>query len=327
MIRTCPVVDNHAHNLLRLPELKTHDFLSSTSEAEGEALQHHPQALPHIRALRQLRVLYDLPRTADWAAILRRRQEALATDPNGLIRRCLAGTHTILIDDGLDGSFEDYTWHDQFTAAPCKRIVRIEAVAADILSVLHKQNKLPIGVAIADDQACSLGWATFVTAFEQNILAAIDDAEVVGFKSVVCYRTGLDVVPAPDVDVNAAGLECFITDFLPDCIQKNFRVQSKRMCDLLVISTCNLISMRHKARGVAKPFQFHTGLGDNDISLLRSNPACMQPLVKAYPDVPFVLLHSSYPYTREAGYLATVYKNVYLDIGEVTAPPANSESR
>lgn len=33
--------------------------------------------------------------------------------------------------------------------------------------------------------------------------------------------------------------------------------------------------------------------------------------------VPIVLLHSSYPYTREAGYLASVYKNVYLDIGEV----------
>jgi predicted TIM-barrel fold metal-dependent hydrolase len=29
------------------------------------------------------------------------------------------------------------------------------------------------------------------------------------------------------------------------------------------------------------------------------------------------LLHSSYPYTQEAGYLATVYHNVYLDIGEV----------
>lgn len=33
--------------------------------------------------------------------------------------------------------------------------------------------------------------------------------------------------------------------------------------------------------------------------------------------VPFVLLHSAYPYTREAGYLATVYKHVYLDVGEV----------
>jgi glutamine synthetase len=30
-----------------------------------------------------------------------------------------------------------------------------------------------------------------------------------------------------------------------------------------------------------------------------------------------VLLHASYPYTRQAGYLATVYHNVYLDFGEV----------
>lgn len=36
-----------------------------------------------------------------------------------------------------------------------------------------------------------------------------------------------------------------------------------------------------------------------------------------YPSVPIVLLHASYPYTREAGYLASVYSNVYADIGEV----------
>jgi predicted TIM-barrel fold metal-dependent hydrolase len=30
-----------------------------------------------------------------------------------------------------------------------------------------------------------------------------------------------------------------------------------------------------------------------------------------------VLLHASYPYMREAGYLTAMYKNVYLDIGEV----------
>ena len=43
----------------------------------------------------------------------------------------------------------------------------------------------------------------------------------------------------------------------------------------------------------------------------------MQPLIKAYPKTKFVLLHSSYPYTREAGYLTAVYSNVYLDFGEV----------
>lgn len=321
-IKNCPVIDNHAHNLLKLQQLKTHDFLSSTSEAEGEALQDHPKALPHARAVRQLRQLYDLSPHANWEAILQRRQEVLATDPNGLIKRCLAGTHTILIDDGLGGSLEDYTWHNQFTTVPCKRIVRVEAVAADILSVLHQQSKLPIGVAIADDEACLRGWATFVTAFEQSILAALDDTEVVGFKSVICYRSGLDVDPyRTSGEINDAGLRSFKKDFLPNCIQQKFRVQSKAICDLLVISTCNQISARYKAHGTTKPFQFHTGLGDNDISLLRSNPACMQPLVKAFPNVPFVLLHSSYPYTREAGYLATAYKNVYLDIGEVFASP------
>jgi predicted TIM-barrel fold metal-dependent hydrolase len=63
--------------------------------------------------------------------------------------------------------------------------------------------------------------------------------------------------------------------------------------------------------------QFHTGLGDADITLMRANPAHLQPLIAKYPRAKFVLLHASYPYTREASYLTAVYKNVYLDIGEV----------
>jgi predicted TIM-barrel fold metal-dependent hydrolase len=43
----------------------------------------------------------------------------------------------------------------------------------------------------------------------------------------------------------------------------------------------------------------------------------MQPIIKAFPETIFVLLHSSYPYTRDAGYLTSVYKNVYLDFGEI----------
>lgn len=63
--------------------------------------------------------------------------------------------------------------------------------------------------------------------------------------------------------------------------------------------------------------QFHTGLGDEDITLRISSPSHLQPLIKTYPNSIFVLLHSSYPYTREAGYLTSVYRNVYLDFGEV----------
>ncbi|KAF7193221.1 Protein fluG [Pseudocercospora fuligena] len=316
-IRNTPIIDNHAHNLLRLPALKAADLLSATSEAEGEALQDHISALPHFRAARQLRKLYELPEDADWDAILKKRQELLETDANGLIRKCLEGSYTILVDDGLDGDFEPYNWHDQFTTAPCKRIVRIEAVAADILSALHQQAKLPVGVAIADEEQVELAWATFIAAFEEAITAAIVDKEVVGFKSVICYRTGLSVEVGSDAEVAEAGLRSFRRHFLPHCVQTKFRVQSKGMNDALVISACKLIAEASRSEDITKPIQFHTGLGDNDIDLLDSNPAVMQPLISAFKDVLFVLLHSSYPYTREAGYLAMAYKNVFLDLGEV----------
>lgn len=269
--------------------------------------------------MKQLQKLYDLPTDADWASILGKRAELLERDSEALIKKCLQGTYTILIDDGLgDGdAMEPYSWHDKFTVAPCKRIVRIEAVAADILSTLHQHNKLPIGVSIADEEACSLAWVSFITAFEEAIAGAIEDPEVVGFKSVVCYRTGLDVQLGGDIDVTEHGLRSFKRHYLPDCLAKNFRVEAKGMNDALVISTCKLITAGYRQHAILKPLQFHTGLGDNDISLVDSNPGCLQPLIENFPTVPIVLLHSSYPYTREAGYLAAVYKNCYLDIGEV----------
>jgi predicted TIM-barrel fold metal-dependent hydrolase len=43
----------------------------------------------------------------------------------------------------------------------------------------------------------------------------------------------------------------------------------------------------------------------------------MEPVIGKYSDIPIVLLHSSYPYCREAAYLATLYSNIYMDLGLV----------
>jgi predicted TIM-barrel fold metal-dependent hydrolase len=51
--------------------------------------------------------------------------------------------------------------------------------------------------------------------------------------------------------------------------------------------------------------------------LARSSPAHLQPLIDANPKAIVVLLHCSYPYTRDGAYLCSVYENVYLDFGEV----------
>lgn len=319
VIRTCPVIDNHAHNLLRPSKLRTYEFLTSTTEATGDALEDTPRSLSHLRAVRQLRELYGCDRNAGWGELMRKRQALLHEDPDALIRKCLEGTHTILMDDGIndDQTVHPFHWHDQFTVGPTKRIVRIETVAANIMRDLHEKGALPSGDAISVYEDCSEAWIVFLGAFEAAIAEEIRDDLVCGFKSVICYRTGLHIRLDLEIEVAANGLHAFQKSYLPDCVSRNFRIDDKGMNDCLVISVCKLLAANYKEYAIAKPIQFHTGLGDNDINLIHANPAYMQSLIKQFPTVQFVLLHSSYPYTREAGYLATVYKNAYLDIGEV----------
>ena len=67
------------------------------------------------------------------------------------------------------------------------------------------------------------------------------------------------------------------------------------------------------------PVQFHVGYGDSDVDLHRCNPLLLTPLLRAIQPtgVPVMLLHN-YPYHREAGYLAQVFPQVYVDAGLAT---------
>ncbi|KAI5237679.1 glutamine synthetase/guanido kinase [Aureobasidium subglaciale] len=318
VIRSCPVIDNHAHNLLLPSKQEAYDLLSATTEAHGDALSDTHTSLSHIRAVRQLRELYDLRNDANWDDLMQKRADILQGNFESFLQRCFVGIHTILMDDGLDDTTVYlYDWHDDFILDKTLRVVRIETVAADILREMYKKGSLPIGPAVLNDDMCAQAWVTFLQAFESTIVTEINNPDVAGFKSVICYRTGLGVKIAGDVQVAANSLEAFQADYLPNCSQNDFRIESKGLNDSLVISTCRLLTAAAKQDSISKPLQFHTGLGDADIDLLLADPSNLQPLISAFPHVQMILLHTSYPYMRQAGYLATVYKNVYLDLGEV----------
>lgn len=297
LIQFHPLIDNHAHNILSRPSATNYTkypFEQITSEAHGPALQNAPSTLPLLRAANQLAELYGC--TPDWSAVKAAREELVQRDYEGLVRRCLEGTHAVLLDDLLsDEDIEASEWHDRFTVSETKRIVRIESVAEKILSGLSK-----------GEESLEKLRGEFV----RLISEAIADSKVVGFKSVVCYRTGLNVQqPAEEA----------VVDALSRTLQQtgSYRVEDRALNDWLVLQTLDLLKEAKVSSGVNKPLQLHTGLGDADISLVLANPAYLQSVIAQYPEVDFVLLHSSYPYTREAGYLACVYPNVYLDLGEV----------
>ena len=64
------------------------------------------------------------------------------------------------------------------------------------------------------------------------------------------------------------------------------------------------------------PLQIHVGYGDADIDLLRADPLLLTPFLRAteHRGVPVLLLHS-YPFHRQAAYLAQVYSHVFIDLG------------
>jgi hypothetical protein len=61
-------------------------------------------------------------------------------------------------------------------------------------------------------------------------------------------------------------------------------------------------------RGI--PFQIHTGLG----LLWGSNPMNFEPVIRAYPNLSFVLFHGGYPWCHVIGGLLHNYPNVHADL-------------
>ncbi|KAM5352262.1 hypothetical protein ACJ41O_004985 [Fusarium nematophilum] len=303
-IQTTPIIDHHAHPLLKLSAIRKHPLLSIATEASGDALDASRTGLAHLRAVKQLSALLGTKPT--WEAV----EAAIARKQGGnyqeWIQRCLAGIENVLVDDGLGNSadVEPYNQFDAFTRSPSKRIVRIEEVAAKCIEKACSQFSHP-----------SEAFSGAVESFMDAIYNSLDDPEVAGFKSVICYRTGLDITQITDLEALMQKFQAIFDERKQDGAEPFRRLEHEGLNDYFVHILAGVIQNgedEHK-----KPIQFHTGLGDNDITLTKSSPAHLQDFIKTYPEVPIVLLHSGYPFARETGYLATVYANVYADIGEV----------
>jgi predicted TIM-barrel fold metal-dependent hydrolase len=138
-------------------------------------------------------------------------------------------------------------------------------------------------------------------------LNGLRDRGIVGLKSVIAYRTGLHL----EVVDRAAAAVAFTGVHEAARRDGRLRIESKPLLDHLIV-----IAVEESARqGV--PIQFHTGLGDPDLDLIKVDPAALRLIfADRYRAAPIVLLHTGYPYVRSLAYLAAMFPNVYADMGE-----------
>lgn len=126
--------------------------------------------------------------------------------------------------------------------------------------------------------------------------------QIAALKSVICYRSGLDI----GVHSNEELLDSFEI-LVKQCLRsreskKRLFDMSKPLHDYLIRATLARIESWKKA-GIVKPILFHTGYGyfPNIAYLHQSvDPGSLEPVIREFRDVEFVLLHSSPQCTQRA---------------------------
>ncbi|HEX6483340.1 MAG TPA: amidohydrolase family protein, partial [Ktedonobacteraceae bacterium] len=125
------------------------------------------------------------------------------------------------------------------------------------------------------------------------------------FKSIVAYRTGLNISEwSKDQAISS------FQEALSAIRNEQLRLAHKPLIDYLLHIAFS------QAAEQELPIQFHTGYGDGDTDMRLGNPLHLRDVLerKDYQSMKVVLLHESYPYTQLGAYLAAIYPHVYFDL-------------
>jgi hypothetical protein len=293
-----PIVDHHCHSLLRQQPPDDDAFRNHLTETyfPEMARDHVQHSLVYHWAIRELASFLgcDPDPAAVHAARRERGVEQIARD---VVER--GNFRTWLVDTGY-GTDTTFSLDELRGIVPCeiREIVRLEPLIERL-------------ILEADT------FDGFLEAYREA-LSDLRGSGYVGMKSVIAYRTGLQIEP---VDRATAA-----TAFKPvhDAARRDgrLRIASKPLLDYLIVGAVE------EAARQEVPIQFHTGLGDPDLDLTRVDPAALRLIFSdAYRMAPIVLLHSGYPYSRSMAYLAAMFPNVYADFGEVQLFVAGGDLR
>jgi hypothetical protein len=285
-VEAAPLVDHHVHSVLRdLSDRGTLErFLTESPQAAAPGYSYFDSFLG-ASLLRTCSPVLDLPATATPDDYLSRRTELGGQEANRRLLRS-AGVTELLVDHGFQGDeLVDMPELAELAGTRVRRIARLEHVAEAVVA----------GGVDADG---------FADAFAERLAAELSGPDAaVGCKSVLAYRHGLDVDPD---EPGPAEVREAAAEWLSGAGSDRPRVSHPVLLRHLVWTGLRA--------GV--PLQFHTGYGDPDLELHRSDPALLTGLIRrAAPlGTPIMLLHC-YPYHRQAAYLAGVYPHVYFDVG------------
>jgi hypothetical protein len=298
-----PVVDGHCHPFVNQGELTPSQFADLVS-FPGGSLEYMAQGgvavdddlrdeLQRVRRdvlffrylVHQLAKFFDCEPDLEHVVVERNRA---IQDYAGYVKR--------LYDDcGLTTLVTDFG----YPQPPVDRAQFAKDMPVEVVPVFRIE---PLIVELLD---ADIGWDEFRQRYDDAIAHAIEHKGHRGLKSIIAYRTGLDISPlsrTPDQGLQAL-----------DAIRRGTGGQAtKKLRDHLFCRALELC-LEYDV-----PMQIHTGMGDFEVNLVLCRPALLMDLLRfpTFRGCKVLLIHSGYPYHAEAGYMANVLPRVYCDVSE-----------
>ncbi len=299
-----PVVDVHCHPFLNRGTVTVEQFTDLTAFGGGSrqymeeaGLEFTPEVSAELQRIKR-DTIYFRRMVRDLAGffgvdsglenVVEQRNRAVEAGYTDYVRRLYAdaGLTTLVADFGIPLPTLDVAAVSAELPVEVVPVFRIEPLIADLLKA-------------------DIGWAEFKRRYDDAIADALSQNGYKGVKSIIAYRTGLDVSPlsrTPDQGYQAL-----------DAIHRGLGGGSmKKLRDHLLCRALELC-MEHDV-----PMQIHTGMGDFEVNLILCRPAYLMDLLRfpVYRACRVLLVHTGYPYHREAAYMANVLPRVYCDLSE-----------
>jgi hypothetical protein len=295
-----PAVDAHTHpyHLRDLLERSSEGFdtrITFMGESFASSSKMHPDTWSTVDGLADSTMLALVLRR--WLAehlgcepareaVTAARDAALRSDPVAYTKGLLeaAGVVAVLSDEGFP---QPAIPREEFEATIGVEVHRVARLEPWILG--HRDGSFDDLVGGVVDEA----------------QRAAEDPRCVAIKTIVAYRSGLDVTDPTPAEATEAFTRWRTGGFVEG------RGDAKPVRDFL------LQRMLEVAKRTDRVVHIHCGAGDPDIDLAHAAPVNLWPLLVSHQDQPIVLIHSGYPWIADAAYIASVLPNVYLEISEL----------
>jgi len=281
------VVDNHCHPVLLNQQMDALQFRSYFTEATDASFpeKHIHNSIYYTWFLRQAAGFYSCEPEEEEVLAARNSMNA-----DALLERLLGAARidTLILDPAYPLSDQCYAPERMGELGHCQaaKMLRLETLMQQLI--------------LAHDDFDDL------LEHYSTELSNIRERGYCAFKSIVAYRTGLNVERWSKDEAARS----FTGAYAMAIRSGRLRIAHKPLLDYLLH-----IAFR-KAAEQRLPVQFHTGYGDSDTDMRLGNPLHLRDVLEQpeYRSMPVVLLHESYPYCQLGAYLAAIYPQVYFDL-------------